>query len=158
LSVMPDYLNMIFNRAEALGLTLDITWYRLQLGAYDAVTGWPAKSYVGSTVRAAVFDRSTSPAVYGLGFYPKLDGVAFCDTLFREGDILVNPQGTAYKIMGVLVHAVGDKVVYYEYSLVHSYLVASVIVPPLVDEYGFEWVVVDVTGFDDEFERSTSPL
>jgi hypothetical protein len=107
-----------------------------------------------------VFPKGRAPHVPGLGKYMQYDAMGFSKTAPREGDIILTPRGVYWEVDAVEPYDQGDVNVYYLVGLTQSYLVASVINPPGsgTGEYGFEWVVEDVSGFDTEFERSTSPI
>jgi hypothetical protein len=134
-------------------VSANVTLYTLQLGAFDPVTGWPAKSYVASTIKMPIFPKGTAPMAPGVGKYVRYDAVGFCVVKPVEGDVVLSARGTYWRVSQVEPYDVGDVNVYYLVGLTHSYLVPSVesiVVPPGGgggDWFGYACVVEGLSGY-----------
>jgi len=69
----------------------------LTLGARDATTGWPRRSYAESTITLNLAAKGASTTYTGAGFYGKYDYTAVSSALIYEGDI-VTINGVDYDV------------------------------------------------------------
>lgn len=133
--------------------TFHIAHYPLTLGAYDATTGWPILNYSEIIVEGIIVPKSSSWMLTGTGFYCRYDAVAFSksEVSFSPGDIVARTVGMYYEVIGKQQWTWGDISVVNVYDLVRRPTGG-------INYYGFEAIIIDVSGFSSYFERSISPM
>ena len=112
--------DVLLAKVVEYGASVDVTHYTLSLGAQDAVTGVPAKSYsAGSTIEALIFGKAAQQMLTGTGIYIKTDSIAFTKTAMQQGDKIKDSNNLYYIIESAVPNVVGDILVFYTVNLTY---------------------------------------
>jgi UDP-N-acetylglucosamine enolpyruvyl transferase len=112
--------NQLLAKVTALGASVDVTHYTLSLGAQDAVTGIPAKSYsVGTTIEMLLFGKAAQQILTGTGLYVRTDAVGLTKTLVSQGDKIKNAANHYYTVESAVPNPIGDIVIFFTVNLTY---------------------------------------
>ena len=113
--------NQLLAKVTSLGASVNVTYYTLSLGAQDATTGIPAKTYsVGTSIEMLIFGKAAQQMLTGTGIYIKTDSIAFSKVSVSEGDRILDQNSNYYEVTSVLPQSIGDIIVFYQVNLVYQ--------------------------------------
>jgi len=112
----PDF-GQIRRRLEQLGVSTEVTYYALALGAQDSETGQYAQGFTPSTIDMILVPHEPSFVVLPSGVDSQNVATGYTDTQVFEGDRIEDANGLDYVVNTVVEHAFGDKTIYYECEL-----------------------------------------
>ncbi len=110
-------LDVLRKKWEEIGSTADVTLRTLSLGAPNATTGWYAKTFSESTIKAYIIPRGLQRFILAVGHYTNQDAVAFSKTEMLEGDELEDQNNNFYRVLTIKHHSVLSEGVFYEAEL-----------------------------------------
>jgi hypothetical protein len=96
--INPFVENIIIPQLEQDGLTANVTYNQLKLGALDSKTGWFSKTFTAKTIKAIIRPRGSSYMIGGYGFYSRYENTAWTLEPVTDGSEIVTPNGTTYII------------------------------------------------------------
>lgn len=110
--------NVLLAKVTGLGASVSVTHYTLSLGAPDAVTGIPAKTYsAGATIEMLLFGKAAQQILTGIGIYVKTDAVTFTKTAVSDGDKIKDANNLYYIAESVVPNSIGNIIIFYTVNL-----------------------------------------
>lgn len=95
----------------------NVTLHKLSLGAQDADTGLPAKSYSDSTIELLIVSKDSTALRTALGVNISFDAVGFTTSYVRAYDKVTAASGLKYTVSNVHPVLDGQSLVYYKVDL-----------------------------------------
>jgi hypothetical protein len=81
-----------------MGLSADLTWRLLALGARDTKTGWRSKTFTEYTIKGILRRKGSSFSFGGHGFYAKYDFTLWTKAFLRSDDEVIDADGKYYRV------------------------------------------------------------
>lgn len=94
-----------------------VTLKTLVLGDLDTSSGWYAKTYVDSTIEAAVIPKSAQQILLGTGLYVKSSALGLSVDPVRDDDVIGNSNGDGFVVTNRQAMWYFDTFMYYFYDL-----------------------------------------
>jgi hypothetical protein len=113
---VPNF-GQIRRRLEHLGVSTEVTYYVLALGAQDSETGQYAQGFAPSTIDMILVQHEPTFVVLPSGVDSQNVATGYTDTQVFEGDRIEDADGLDYVVNTVIEHAFGDQTIYYECEL-----------------------------------------
>ena len=112
--------DQLLAKVTALGASVAVTHYTLSLGAQDAVTGIPAKTFsAGSSIDMIILGKGAQQLLTGSGIYVKTDAVGFTKTAVSQGEKIKDANNLYYIVESVVPNPIGDIVIFYTVNLTY---------------------------------------
>ena len=112
--------DQLLAKVTALGASVVVTHYTLSLGAQDAVTGIPAKTYAaGASINMIILGKGAQQMLTGTGIYVKTDAAGFTKTAVSQGEKIKDANNLYYIIESVVPNPIGDIVIFYTVNLTY---------------------------------------
>jgi hypothetical protein len=96
-----------------------VTAYTLSLGAYDSVTGIPARQYTPASAEVIIGEKN-GPILKVLGYYAQADALGITKYDLDEGDIIMDNYNATphyWLVLGRSAVTWGNTFVYYQLNL-----------------------------------------
>jgi len=141
----------LIRRVEALGVSTEVTLYRLFLGDQDSTTGHYRKGFTIDTITEVHFPRGTAISVGALGYYTRYEWTGFTDNEALDlGDVVLDSFGRYFEVQSKRPWHIADQQIVYELEMEQL-----AVFPFLAGFFGFEDEEHGLIGygFEDGFER-----
>lgn len=116
--VLSTLYDQLLAKVTALGANVAVTHYTLSLGAQDATTGIPAKTYsAGASLDMIIIGKGAQQILTGTGIYVRTDAVAFTKTAVSQGEKIKDANNLYYIVESAVPNPIGDIVIFYTVNL-----------------------------------------
>ena len=136
---VPNF-SQIRRRLEQLdGVSTEVTYYVLRLGAQDGETGQYAQGFTPSTIDMIMVPHASLFTVLPSGVNSQNVATGYTDTQVFEGDRIEDSNGIDYVVNTVSEHGFGDRIIYYECEL-------AMLFPYTQSDVTYPWPAPPTTG------------
>lgn len=113
---VPDFARAIAT-IERLGVSTEVIYYALALGAQDGTTGQYNLGYTPATINMIIIPHAPILTVNSAGTNSQNVAKGYTSTQLFEGDKIEDSGELDYLVTSVIEHTIGDTAVYYECEL-----------------------------------------